>query len=283
MHVLIIGCGYLGLRAAKAWRQNGVTVSALTRSSDRVKQWQEMGLQPIVGDVLDVASLQSLPSADLCLYAVGYDRSAGVEKQTVYVDGLRNVLSELSTRVPRLIYISSTSVYGQDHGETVDENSPCEPTTEGGRICLEAEQLVRGWQQEHPEKSATILRLAGIYGPARMLARLDQLRAGAPLTGNADAWLNLIHVDDAVQAILKLAHRAVSPPCRLLCDEKPLRRREFYSALAASIGAPEPTFVAGGETGLNKRCDSSALRKEIDLELLYPDALTAIPSLSADL
>ena len=111
MHVLIVGCGYVGVRAAREWLQRGVAVSALTRSPSRAEELQGLGITPVVGDVLDPESLTALPGADVCLYAVGLDRGAGHDQRTVYVDGLCNVLTELSPHVPRLIYLSSTSVY----------------------------------------------------------------------------------------------------------------------------------------------------------------------------
>ncbi|WP_217646995.1 SDR family oxidoreductase [Planctomicrobium piriforme] len=277
IQILIIGCGYLGLRAAHAWLERGHIVSALTRSSQRAAEWERIGIQPVVGDVLDPASLESLPTADVCLYAVGYDRTAPADKRSVYVDGLANVLAEIRPKIPRLIYISSTSVYGQDHGETVNEDSPCVPISEGGEICLAAEQLIR--QATGADFRSCILRLAGIYGPQRLIARVEQLRAGTPLTGNPEAWLNLIHVDDAVSAVLRLAEQDSFGPLYLLSDASPLRRREFYAGIAELVGAPAPVFVAGGETGLNKRCDSTRIRHELNWELQYPDAVATLRTL----
>jgi len=236
-----------------------------------------MGIEPILGDVMEPATLAPLPEAETCLYAVGFDRSGGHDKRAVYVSGLRYALTAIGSRIDHLIYISSTSVYGQDAGEWVDENSLCVPISEGGRICLDAEQVVRETVALHRgEIRATILRLAGIYGPGRLIGRADQLHRREPLSGRPDAWLNLIHVDDAVQAVVQLAQSAANPELLLLADEHPLQRQEFYGRLAELLGAPSPVFAPTTETSLNKRCDSSLIRRELPLQLRYPEAVEGL-------
>jgi nucleoside-diphosphate-sugar epimerase len=288
MHVLIIGCGYLGLKVARRLLQGGTTVSALTRSPARAEEWSALGIRPVIGDVLAPVSLTSLPDADICLYAVGYDRGSKADKRTIYVDGLQNVLTAIQDKVRHVVYISSTSVYGQDAGETVDEDSACVPLSEGGKICLEAENVLRKWTERPDSPRASIVRLAGIYGPQRLVARVDQLKSGTPLTGEPDAWLNLIHVEDAAQGVLnriEAISQSEQPETRqdvelfLLSDAQPLRRREFYEEVALRCGAPVPVFAHHGETGLNKRCESSRSRKRLRLQLQFPNALAALPEL----
>ncbi len=276
VRVLIVGCGYLGERAARRWRDAGHTVAALTRSPDRRQDWRELGIDVIAGDVTDPSSLSVLPAADVCLFAVGYDRAAKPDKRTVYVNGLDNALQAIRGKIPRLIAISSTSVYGQDAGEIVNESSECHPTTEGGQICLDAENVIQQRLKEGWFHSAVSLRLAGIYGPGRFLARVDQLRAGVPFTGNPDAWLNLIHVDDAAEAVLKLSASPLTETPLLLTDGTPLRRRDFYTALAEIVGAPAPQFDQGSDQALNKRCDSSRTRGLLELVPQWPDARLAL-------
>jgi len=278
MRVVIVGCGYLGLRAAREWQQRGHTVTALTRSPDRAREWTDSGLKTVVGDVLNPESLRALPAADVCLYAVGYDRHAQAAKRAVYVDGLKTVLAALHGKIGRWIYVSSTSVYGQDQGEVVTEDSVCEPQSEGGEICLAAERLFEQ-ALAMTEVTRCIVRLAGLYGPSRLIARRDQLHAGTPLSGNPDSWLNLIHVDDAVQAVLRLSELETIPQRLLLTDGHPLSRREFYSALASAVGAPAPGFASEGTDGLNKRCDGSRSWKALGLVPKFPKAVETLPEL----
>lgn len=233
----------------------------------------------MIGDVLDPESLRKLPQAETVLYAVGFDRSAQPSKRTVYVDGLSNVLREVGSTCERFVYISSTSVYGQDVGELVDESSPTEPTEESGCICCDAEAVVR-----QTMSSANVLRLAGIYGPGRLLARVEQLRRGDRLTGNPEAWLNLIHVDDAVRAVLATETRGAPGATYLVCDDRPLHRREYYAALAEKVGAPPPQFEgwaadAPERSRLNKRCVNRRLREELQVELQFPTVIEGLRSL----
>src|SRR5437588_8619457 len=90
--ILVLGCGYLGLRVAEAGRAAGRRVYALTRRADRADDLRRRGLEPLVGDVTDPASLAGWPADADVLYAVGWDRSSGRTMREVYLGGLANVL-----------------------------------------------------------------------------------------------------------------------------------------------------------------------------------------------
>ncbi len=274
---LIIGCGYLGRRVAQRWIAQGDDVFALTRSPDRARVFRDSGIEPIVGDVTDAATLAGLPEVDTLLWAVGLDRAAGRSQREVYVGGLENMLPRIVGRVRRWIYISSTSVYGQTEGEWVDESSECRPELENGKVCLEAETRLRAAEPE-----ANILRLAGIYGPGRLVARLAALRAGLVLDGSPEAWLNLIHVDDAVASVIACERRGTPGTTYLVCDNQPCRRSEYYSLLANLIGAPAPRtseidLSANASVSLNKRCSNRRLRDELQVAFRYPTIHTGLP------
>lgn len=274
---LIIGCGYLGRRVAARWVAEGDEVSALTRFEANADELRALGVQPIIGDVMDPQSLAVLPDVETVLYAVGLDRRSGHSQRDVYVGGLANVLARVVPASPKFLYVSSTSVYGQNAGEWVDESSECRPDSPNGQVCLEAELLLR---QHLP--TAMILRLAGIYGPGRLVARVEQLRAGRALTGNPEAWLNLIHVDDAATAVLACEQRDEPGSTTFVCDDRPHRRREYYALLASLIGAPAPRFDEGTldaaeRTRLNKRCCNRRLREELRVELRYATIEEGLP------
>lgn len=285
MRKLVIGCGYLGRRVAAAWLQDGHRVTALTRSEEHAEQFRAQSIEPVIGDVTDPDSLSALPDVETALYAVGYDRGSDASMQEVYVNGLDNVLAVLAPRVRRLIYISSSSVYGQTGGEWVDELSRCKPARPNGQACLDAERVVwRHFPSENQSSmhGANVLRLAGIYGPGRLFSRMQSLQSGEPLSGNPDAYLNLIHVDDAVQTVVACEERGKTGTTYLVCDDRPLTRREYYETLASYVDAPVPTFDQTTQNnspvqGLNKRCRNRKLREELGVELIYPSIETGLP------
>ena len=281
MNVLIVGCGYLGLRCADRWLATGANVAALTRSPGRAAEMRGRGIDPFVGDVQEAESLRGRPASDVRLYAVGYDRGSGASKQAVYVDGLRNVLHAVRGRAGRIIYVSSSSVYGQESGEWIDENSPTEPRTEGGRICLDAEQLLAREADAQSLPWCT-LRLTGLYGPGRVLAIVYDLRRRAPLAGSGDAWLNLIQIEDAAMAVTEVAASRPRERLYLVTDDQPVQRREYYAQLAELVGAPPPEFdperAPRHGTGLNKRCLNRRFKREFGIAWRYPTIETGLPA-----
>ncbi len=271
--LLILGCGYLGERVAERWHARGRSVTAVTRSPERAAQWQSRGWSASIGDVGDPSTLHHLPEAETVLYAIGYDRQGPHSQRAVYVDGLAAVLAIVKHRCRRFVYVSSTSVYGQHDGEWVDEQSPCEPTQPGGQLCLEAEHLVHAAYTA--PGAAVVLRFAGIYGPGRLLSRMETLRAGQPLTGRADAWLNLIHADDGAAAVIAAAEAEHPAGCYLVSDDQPVQRGEYYTHLAELVGAPRPTFDEStpsprGSGGLNKRCHNRLIHAELIPQWHFP-------------
>jgi nucleoside-diphosphate-sugar epimerase len=265
MRGLIIGCGYLGRRVAEHWRRAGHAVTALTRSVENAQTLEALGIEPILGNILDPTGLRPLPAADFVLYAVGHDKRAVPSKREVFLDGLENVLRELAPRRTRFLYVSSTSVYGQNAGEWVDETSPCSPLTQDGQICLEAEGIVRS-------KGAIVLRFSGLYGPGRLLRRIEAIRGGQPIAGNPDGYLNLIHVDDGARVISALAEHINPAATYLVTDDKPVLRRMYYERLAELVRAPPPTFETNvaDSSAFNKRCSNARLHAELGDILRFP-------------
>jgi nucleoside-diphosphate-sugar epimerase len=266
---LIIGCGYLGQRLAKAWREQGHRVVAARRTPGLPTELQQIGVEAVPCDVLDPSSLAQLPLADTVAHAVALDRTSGQTMRAVYVNGLANVLRH-APRPGRFIYVSSSGVYGQTDGQWVDEESATEPREESGRIVLEAEQLLR---TEFPE--ANILRFAGIYGPGRLL-RQKIIAAGEPIFAAADRWLNLIHVEDGARAVL--ATEALGRPGRVynVSDGQPVLRRDFYGELAKALNAPPPRFEpppadqpAPPHEQANRRISNARLLHELRFSFLY--------------
>lgn len=270
---LLFGCGYLGLRVARRWREAGDRVVAVTRSAATGQRFADEGLEPLVAEVTQPGSLRNLPAADTMLFAVGYDRSAEPTIQQVYAEGFRNVLDALPRETGRVIYISTTGVYGNAGGGGVDEQTPPAPTRDGGKASLAAEKILA----ESPWADRGVaLRLAGIYGPDR-LPYLAKLRAGEPIAAPRNGSLNLIHVDDAATATLAAASVESPPSVVCVSDGSPPQRGDYYAEVARLLGAPEPNFVEpetdsprAARAAADKRVANRLLREHLGVSLRYP-------------
>jgi nucleoside-diphosphate-sugar epimerase len=256
----------------------GRRVFATTRRADRADELRRLGVEPIVCDVLDAVGVPVLPETAAVLYAVGFDRAAGRAMRDVYVGGLANVLARLPA-TGRLLYVSSTGVYGQVDGEEVDETAATEPLEEAGKIVMEAEALLR---QQRPE--AVRLRFAGMYGPGRLLRR-QAIESGDPIVGDPEKWLNLIHIDDGVSAVLAAEQRARPGEVYNIADDRPARRREFYRRLAELLQSPPPRFVLpapdaplSGHERTNRRVVNRRMRQELAVSLRYPSFAEGLPA-----
>lgn len=268
---LVFGCGYLGLRVARRWLAAGHVVYAVTRSAERAGRWLDEGLQAIVADVTDSSTLKDLPATDTVLYAVGHE--AKLAEANRHVAGLQYVIQALGP-FRRLIYISSTGVYGDGQGKWVDEETPCQPLRPSGEACLGAEEALAA---SDAGRRSIILRLAGLYGPGR-IPRQDQLLSGEPIDAPQHGFLNLIHVDDAVEAVLAAENVAcVLPRVYLISDGWPVVRGEYYAELARIIGAPPPCFreperetPAAARAAADKRISNARMRAELNFPVRFP-------------
>ena len=138
--VLIAGCGELGVATAAALP--GATVYGLRRSVQALPP----GIAPIPADLATGAGFEGLPRAvDTLIFAPTPAARSEEGYRAIYVDALSRLLDALPQPDPslRLIYVSSTAVYGQDAGEIVDEDSACQPQGFNGRVLLEGEQRLR--------------------------------------------------------------------------------------------------------------------------------------------
>lgn len=271
MDVLIVGCGYLGLRVASRFASAGHRVYATTRSASRADAFIGQGFQPILCDLTGSQNDSPVfPKVDVLVWALARDRSASQSMHQVYVGGLKNLLA-LVPPPGRWVHVSSSSVYEQTDGGWIDETADTAPHEESGRVILESETVLRTARPD-----AIILRFSGIYGPGRWL-RSQSLKAGEPIVGDCEKWLNLIHVDDGATAVVAAAERAATGRVYNICDDEPVRRRDFYRLMAERLGAPEPRFLPlppGAATPPhergNRRIRNRRLREELGVDLQYP-------------
>ena len=283
---LVVGCGYLGARVARRRLDRGDRVVAATRSPARAEALAAAGMKPLVLDVTadrpgwERVFGESGPGVATIFWAVGFDRSAGRSYEDVHVAGLEKLLGAAAAggSRPRVIFSSSTGVWGDEQGGFVSEATPPDPSREAGRVLVAAEQLLAG----HPAGPGTTLRFAGLYGPGR-LPRLADLRVGRPIATDPDSWLNLVHVDDAANVVVAVADAPAPRPLYVVSDGTPVRRREWYCRLAELAAAPPPTWDESTprSRGGDKRIDSSLVWADLGISPAYPQATAALPQLVA--
>ena len=276
MRVAILGCGYVGLELA---RQLGADheVVGVRRSEAGLAAVEETGADPVRADVTDAEDLEAVPDVDAVVFAASSGGRGAEAARGVYVDGLRTVVRSFGARerVPdRLVYTSSTGVYGDHDGEWVDEETPLDPTTEKTGVLAEAERLARELAPEHGIDGC-VARFAGLYGPDRY--RLDRYLEG-PVT---EGYLNMIHRDDAA-GVVRFMLESTDEDLLLAVDDEPVDKWTFADWLADECGVERPpkrtkaerleddvSEAARRRILTSKRCSNDRLR-ELGYEFRHP-------------
>ncbi len=269
--IMIFGCGYLGRRVAQLAIRDGNTVWATTRKSGKQRELASQGILPIVADWTDRRSLIDLPAVKHVVICVSYDRQSYHNRYESQVGGLRNLLHALSPDA-KVCYISTTGVYHQQSGLWVDEASPTRPLRDGGRAHLMAESLLN---RMRPNSPWTILRLSGIYGPGRIPRAADVI-AGRPIASPQHGFLNLIHVDDAAEAVCSTL-RTHTQRLYVVSDYQPVVRSQFYEEIAYQTRSKKPQFVTPDarspvmmRSESNKRVWNRKMKRDLVSKLRFP-------------
>lgn len=257
--VLIVGCGYLGTALGVRLAAAGYEVWGVRRQPEGLPP----SIHPVAADLAVPESLRDLPRGiDIVFYTAGSAGRTEAAYRAAYVEGLQHLLEALQQqrqRPRRILFTSSTGVYAQRHGEWVDESSPTEPTHFSGTCLLEGERLLHAGPFP-----ATVLRLAGIYGPGRTRL-IDSVRQGTAITPDGEnVYLNLIHRDDCVGALYRLMRLAYPAPLYLGVDHHPVEHGALLRWVSAQLGVPPPPLEAAPGSlrqarRSNKRCRNHRL------------------------
>lgn len=201
MNVAIIGCGYVGQAVAHHWRQDlGLTVTATTTTPEKVPTLEKIAQRVVVVKGNDLEGLKSVvQNQETILLSVGA-ASANLY-QEAYLETAKTLASVLkdTPTVNQLIYTGSYSVYGDQGGNWVNEESHIQPSTANGQILAETEQVLLS--AACSDLKVCILRLGGIYGVNRELVKIFGRYAGTTRPGKGDYITNWVHLDDIVGAI----------------------------------------------------------------------------------
>ncbi len=259
MRILWAGWGDLGAAAAPALVAAGHEVVAVRRS--RIEDPPD-GVIGVVGDLHAPDELALPAGVQACVVTLTPDTRDLAGYRHTYLHGLANLHALVQGEVgrpqvplERLLFVSSTAVYGQDEGEVVDEHTSTSSRRFNGTVMARTEALVASARWP-----TTVARLSGIYGPGRTRL-LDKVRQGRAST---DRWTNRIHRDDAAAAIVHLLTRSDAPAVVNVTDTEPATNATVLPWLAARMGRPappvDPPDGPGGAPG-GKRVDGALLQR----------------------
>lgn len=274
MTVLIAGAGYVGTALAQLLLDRDFEVIALRRTPSSIPEEVRehpacLALGADLGDVdsLRVRLAPHLARVTHIAHTTSADERSPAAYRAAYVDGLANLLVAVDgAPIQRLVYTSSTAVYGDRGGAVVDESTPIEDDTLGET----ARELVRG-EALVADHAGVVLRLGGIYGPTRTRL-VDMVREGRARLPREPTFTNRIHRDDCAGALAHLLTLVTPAPLYLGVDEDPADYGEVLSTLAAFLDLPAPPPAAPGASPRgagSKRCSSRRLR-ESGYRFRYP-------------
>jgi nucleoside-diphosphate-sugar epimerase len=280
MRALILGCGYVGLPLGAALVRQGHTVFGVRRSEAGQEALQREGITPLAADVARAEDWAKLPEGiDWVIFCVSSSRGGLDAYREVYLGGTRNLIGWLRSHPCRkLVYTSSTSVYGQTDGSAVKETHPTQPLSETSQVLVETERLLieAGERERIP---AVILRLAGIYGPDRGHLFQQFLQNAVKIPGQGERIINMIHLDDVVGVMLAALRDGRPGAIYNAVDDEPVTQLHFFRWLAETLGKWMPPFASadagpGGterKRGLtNKRVLNRRLTMELGYRFKYP-------------
>ena len=275
--IFIAGCGYIGARLARIWKEKGAEVTCLVRSPEHRDALASEGLIAQAGSFDDPDALPGLDVAGSIVYYLVPPPGGGNMDTRA-----RHFCSALAGSSPpaRIIYISATSVYSEINGGVVTESSPAVPASAMGKRRLDAERVF----QEYGKNTGApllILRVSGIYGPGRL--PLMQISQGQPLLlENAAGPSNRIHADDLALACLAAAEKGRDGDIFNISDGHPGSMTAYFNACADALGMPRQPQVTMEEArhvmsplmysyvSESRIVDNSRMIAELGITLRYP-------------
>jgi nucleoside-diphosphate-sugar epimerase len=277
--LLIIGCGDVGLRLARAlkgrWR-----LYALTHSHDRFSTLRAEGIMPVSGDLDLPETLVRI--AGLAQDVVHLAPPPGSGTHDTRTINLIRALAKGGSLPQRLVYVSTSGVYGDCGGDVIDETRRVCPSSDRARRRVDAEKHIREWGAETGVQ-VSILRVPGIYSAGRL--PIARLKAGTPaLAPERDPYTNHIHADDLARSVLAALTRGRGGRTYNASDDCWMKMGEYFDMVARRFNLPSPPRVswevAQAQLPENllsfmresRRLANGRLKKELRVRLRYPSA-----------
>ena len=277
--LLIVGCGDIGLRVAALLRGRW-RLLALSSSPDRAPALRAAGLTPLQGNLDEPATLARLAGlADAVLHLAPPPLRGVVDARTV---ALLQALARQG-RVRRIVYASTSGVYGDCGGARIDETRAVNPATDRARRRVDAERRLR-WFGRAFGVRVTLLRVPGIYASDRAGGHpRERLARGTPVLAAADdAYSNHIHADDLARACVLALHRGAAQRVLNVSDDTEMKMGDYFDLAADLCSLPRPPRVTRAEAAAqltplqltfmdeSRRLINARLKRELRLRLRYP-------------
>jgi len=281
--LLIIGCGDVGLRMVRALRGRW-RIYALTHSESRHALLRAEGIVPVAGDLDRPETLDRL--AGLAQDVVHFAPPPGSGTRDTRTANLVRALAKGGSLPQRMVYISTSGVYGDCGGAVVDETRRTKPSSDRARRRLDAERQLRAWGAE-TGVHVSILRVPGIYAAERLpLARLE---AGTPaLKTEQDPYTNHIHADDLARTVMAALSRGRGGRAYNASDDSWMKMGDFFDLVADQFGLPHPPRISreAAEREIpegalsfmreSRRLANRRLKKELRVRLRYPSVAQGV-------
>ncbi len=275
--ILIVGSGDVARRILSRLARR-YRVYALLRDASRAAVWRCSGAVPVLADLDDRASLQRLAGLADCVLHLAPPPAAGQDDRRT-----RNLLAALGKgkSLPRrLIYVSTTGVYGDCSGAAIDETRRLNPESARAGRRVAAENSLRAWGRR-TGVTVSILRAPGIYAADRL--PLERLQKGLPaLVDRDDVYTNHIHADDLAAACIAAMRRGGSNRVYNVVDDSDLKMADYFDRVADAFALPRPPRLTRAEAGQclsplqmsfmreSRRIGNRRLKEELNLRLAYP-------------
>lgn len=281
--VTIVGCGDIGSRLAKACLARGDRVHGWVRTSASLVRLERLGIPGNQVDLDEPAvGMPAVVNQDLFYFAP----PPPVGREDSRVANLTNQLRELGSP-RRVVYLSTTGVYGDCGGVWIDEDHPVNPTVERAHRRLEAETRWRVWSRETGGE-LVILRVAGIYGPGKL--PIKRLQSGQPMVAEADSPItNHIHSLDLVRICQAAMLRGRDGEVYNVSDGHPGSMTGYFNQVADFLGLPRPPQISLAEAehqlspGMlsylreSRRLSNQKILDELGVVLDYPSLTKGLP------
>ena len=276
-NVLIVGCGDIGKRVAGLAMAEGAGVSALVRSAEKGQKLEELGIRAVAGNLDDPSSLGTLPTRGALVFYFAPPPGGG-NLDTRMRSFCASI--EPGNEPRRVVYMSTSGVYGDCGDAVVTEETPPNPQTARAKRRYDAETVLGEWGRAR-EVDVVILRVTGIYGPGRL--PVTQLADGQPLLEERlSPPTNRIHAEDLARVCIAAAEKGEDGDIFNVSDGQVGTMTQYFNAVADLLGYPRPRQVSLEEAhrvmsplmlsyiAETRRMDNGKMLKKLGIKLLYP-------------